>query len=198
MRYVLDSAVPPRATVPTTPNPEAEDARLREQVHAIGVRAMKHHLLRRLYRIHRQGDEALMSLIEHFGWPRLTDGEIDGETLSDDERDALEELLLLTFTPRYPLMPRGELVLRLFALLCDTPRFSATRLGKKCVGVAGYQICTQILRDRQCSEAEINLLLAVWLRDRMCARGRVRNTAAGLRFYSRDRAAMAERLGMSR
>lgn len=170
---------------------EEADARLRQVVRETGRACLDHRLLIRLYRIHLQGLRALAPLIAYLGWPPVIS---QGDFPDAEERDALEELLLLGFTPGYPLMPRGELVIQLFALLQDTHRFSATRLGRRCTSVEGYRACTQLLRDRACSVAEINLLFAVWLRDRMCARGCIRDVNAGLRFDHKDRVAMVARL----
>lgn len=172
---------------------EETEARLRKVVHETGRACLGHRLLIRLYRIPPQGLHALAPLVAYLGWPLV----ISPEDLPDDEeRDAIDELLLLAFVQGYPLMPRGELVIQLFVLLQDTQRFSATRLGRRCTSIEGYRVCTQLLHDRACSAAEINLLLAVWLRDRMCARGCVRDVNAGLRLYRKDRVAMAARLSI--
>lgn len=189
MQYPLLQAVR-RSPAPTAT--EEAGARMCQEVLALGKTCLRRGLLFRIYRFTERGEQALAPLIAHFGWTRVA----EGQPMSDDERDALEEMLLLAFHPTYPLIPRGELVVQLFALLQDTPRFTATRLGKKCVGVEVYRLCTQILQVAQCTDHELNLLLAVWLRDRMCARKCVRDTNAGLRLHRRDRAVMARRLGI--
>lgn len=188
MQYPLLPAVR-RSPAPTAA--EEAETRLRQEVLALGKACLKRGLLFRIYRFAERGEQALAPLIAYFGWPRVA----EGQPMSDDERDALEEVLLLAFHPTYPLMPPGELVLQFFSLMQDTPRFATTRLGRKCVGVTAYQLCTQILRDAQCTDSEINLLLAVWLRDRMCVRGCIRAGDAGLRLYRKDRDAMVARLG---
>ncbi len=193
MHYGSEPAMPRRMPAPTASDAEKTEARMRSEIRDAGMACLRHRLLLRLYLIHDQGAEALAPLIAHFGWP----ARVDDAPFGDDERDALEELLLLCLYPRYPLMPRGEFVFQLFSLMNDTRRFATTRLGRKCVGVVGYQACTQILRDRRCTDREVNLLLAVWLRDRMCEWGIVGHAdGKRLRLHQKDRVAMATRLGM--
>lgn len=191
MRYPLEP--PPRKFFAPPPSTQEEaEAQAREELRVAGRVCMDYRLVLRLYRLHDAGSQVLMPLLAHLGWP-LTATAAD---CAPDELDALDELLLLCFKPGHALMTPGDLILWLFSLFQDTTRFVTTRLGKRCISVEGCQISTVITRNQPFGGRELNLLLAIWLRDRLRARGRIYDACGLVRLRHNARRAMARRLGM--
>lgn len=191
MRYPLEP-LPRKFFAPPPSIQEEAEARLREELRAAGRACMDCRLVLRLYRLRDAGSQALAPLLAHLGWP-LTG---IAEDCAPEEFDALDELLLLCFKPGHALLTPGDLILWLFSLFQDTPRFATTRLGNRCISVEGCQISTEIIRNQPFGGRELNLLLAIWLRDRLRARKRIYDACGLVRLRHDLRRAIAQRLDM--